>query len=93
MSDIATPHVAFNTVETVETMNEGLVEKLKAHKMQFKTVSYLLVEVEEAYIHCSLHIPILEKVEDAEVLKKFPKGTKGGDAFEVEFSDRAWVTN
>jgi len=70
---------------------EGLAEKLKAHKMQFKTVSYVLVEVEEAYIHCSLHIPILQKVEDDVVLKKFPKGTKGGDAFEVEFLDRAWV--
>ncbi len=70
---------------------EGLAEKLKAHKMQFKTVSYVLVEVEEAYIHCSLHIPILEKVKEAEVLKKFPKGTKGGDAFEVEFESRPWL--
>lgn len=80
-----------------ESMNEelkefkGLAEKLRKHKRQFKTVSYILVEVEEAYIHCSLHIPILEKVEDEEVLKKFPKGSKGGDAFEVEFEDRAWV--
>ena len=57
---------------------EGLAEKLKAHKMQFKTVSYVLVELEEAYIHCSLHIPILQKVEEDEVLKNFPKGTKGG---------------
>ena len=71
---------------------EGLAEKLEAHKMQFKTVSYVLVEVEEAYIHCSLHIPILQKVEDSEVLKKFPTGSKGGDAFEVEFEDRAWVS-
>lgn len=70
---------------------KGLADKLRKDKMQFKTVSYVLVEVEEAYIHCSLHIPILQKVEDKEVLKKFPTRTKGGDAFEVEFTPRAWV--
>ena len=70
---------------------KGLAQELREHKMQFKTVSYVLVEVEEAYIHCSLHIPILQKVENEEVLKKFPRGTKGGDAFEVEFEERAWV--
>ncbi len=69
---------------------EGLADKLKSHKMQFKTVSYVLVEVEEAYIHCSLHIPILQKVEEKEMLAKFPKGSKGGDAFEVEFEERDW---
>ena len=68
-----------------------MAKKLEEHKMQFKTVSYVLVEVEEAYIHCSLHIPILQKVEEKEVLKKFPTGTKGGDAFEVEFVPRTWV--
>ncbi|CAA6819331.1 MAG: Pyridoxamine 5-phosphate oxidase [uncultured Sulfurovum sp.] len=61
----------------------GLAEKLRNHKMKFKSVSYILIEVEEAYIHCSLHIPILQKVEDAESLETFPKG-KGGDAFKVE---------
>ena len=70
---------------------DGHYEQLKAHKMQFKTVSYVLVEVEEAYIHCSLHIPILKRVTDKEVLKKFPKGSKGGDAFEVEHLPRDWV--
>jgi predicted pyridoxine 5'-phosphate oxidase superfamily flavin-nucleotide-binding protein len=70
---------------------EGLALKLKEHKMQFKTVSYVLVEVEESYIHCSLHIPILQKVEEKKVLDKFPKGTKGGDAFGVEFVDRPWA--
>ena len=72
-------------------MFKGLAHKLRSHKMQFKTVSYVLVKVEEAYIHCSLHIPILEKVEDEKVLKKFPTGTKGGDAFGVEFMERSWV--
>ena len=72
-----------------ETMDEelkefdGLADKLKASKRKFKSVSYILVEVEEAYIHCSLHIPVLKKVEDEEVLKAFPSN-KGGDAFNVE---------
>ena len=81
------------TMEDELSAFEGLAEKLRSHKMQFKTVSYVLVEVEEAYIHCSLHIPILQKVEEKEVLKQFPKGTKGGDAFEVEFEERLWVEN
>jgi predicted pyridoxine 5'-phosphate oxidase superfamily flavin-nucleotide-binding protein len=71
---------------------KGLVAKLRKHKMQFKTVAYVLVEVEEAYIHCSLHIPILQKLKEKETLKKFPKGTKGGDAFSVEFEEREWIT-
>jgi len=70
---------------------EGLSAKLKKQKIQFKTVSYVLIEVEEAYIHCSLHIPMLQKVKEDEVLQKFPKGKKGGDAFEVEFLDRPWI--
>ena len=72
---------------------EGVYELLLKHKPPFKTVSYILVKVEEAYIHCSLHIPILQKVEDREVLAKYPKGSKGGDAFEVLHSPRAWVNN
>jgi len=70
---------------------EGLYENLTTNKPPFKTVSYILVKVEEAYIHCSLHIPILEKVEDIEVLAKYPKGSKGGDAFEVYDTPRDWV--
>ncbi len=81
------------TMEEELSAFEGLAKKLRSHKMQFKTVSYVLVEVEEAYIHCSLHIPILQKVEEKEVLKQFPKGTKGGDAFEVEFEERSWNKN
>lgn len=70
---------------------DGLYGMLVANKPVFKTVSYILVEVEEAYIHCSLHIPILQKVEDQEILGKYPKGSKGGDAFEVLYTPRAWI--
>jgi len=70
---------------------DGLYENLITNKPPFKTVSYILVEVQEAYIHCSLHIPILKKVEDKEVLAKYPKGSKGGDTFEVLHTPRAWI--
>lgn len=70
---------------------DGLYETLMSNKPPFKTVSYILVEVEEAYIHCSLHIPILQKVEEKSVLEKYPKGSKGGDAFEVLHAHRDWV--
>ena len=43
---------------------EGTYETINAYKDKYKIVSYTLVEVDEAYIHCSLHIPLLEKVEE-----------------------------
>ena len=70
---------------------DGLYETLILNKPPFKTVSYILIEVEEAYIHCSLHIPILQKVEEKSILEKYPKGSKGGDAFEVLHTQRDWV--
>ena len=60
------------------------------HPDTFKIVSYVLVEVEEAYIHCSLHIPMLEKKAAASYELKFPKYSKGGDAFNVADISRVW---
>lgn len=59
----------------------------------FKVVSYVLVEVEEAYIHCSLHIPMLEKTDVSSYEHKFPKYSKGGDAFKVANIPRSWSTD
>jgi len=70
---------------------EGAYQTLNAHKDKFKIISYTLVEVDEAYIHCSLHIPILEKVDEKTTFKKFPKTSKGGDAFGVAETQRDWV--
>jgi len=56
----------------------------------FKIVSYILVKIEEAYIHCSLHIPMLKKIDKKETEKKFPRHSKGGDAFEVATLPRIW---
>jgi predicted pyridoxine 5'-phosphate oxidase superfamily flavin-nucleotide-binding protein len=64
--------------------------RVKEDKHNFKIVSYILVEVEEAYIHCSLHIPILKKVDKKKSEKKFSKYSKGGDAFEVLDLPRVW---
>ncbi len=52
---------------------------------------WILVEVEEAYIHCSKHIPLLQKLD-----KKIHWGTdeeryKGGDAFKAKGCARPWV--
>jgi hypothetical protein len=51
---------------------------------------WVIVEVEEAYIHCSKHIPRLHKGE-----KEIPWGTddavaKGGDFFGVRDLPRPW---
>lgn len=69
---------------------EGLYEELLINKPEFKTVSYILVEIEEAYIHCSLHVPIFQKVVNKTILDKYPKGSKGGDVFEVADTHREW---
>jgi predicted pyridoxine 5'-phosphate oxidase superfamily flavin-nucleotide-binding protein len=63
---------------------------LKKDSNNFKIVSYILVKVEEAYIHCSLHIPILKKEDTKESEKKYPKYSKGGDKFEVAHLERPW---
>jgi uncharacterized protein len=51
---------------------------------------WVLVEVEEAYIHCSKHIPLLKKLD-----KTIHWGTdnviyKGGDYFQVKDAPRPW---
>jgi uncharacterized protein len=51
---------------------------------------WILVEVEEAYIHCSKHVPLLQKLS-----KEIHWGTddehyKGGDAFKAKACPRPW---
>jgi hypothetical protein len=51
---------------------------------------WIFIEVEEAYIHCSKHVPLLKKLD-----KKIHWGTddphfKGGDAFKAETCCRPW---
>jgi predicted pyridoxine 5'-phosphate oxidase superfamily flavin-nucleotide-binding protein len=67
--------------------------QIKSNPDKFKIVSYVLVEVEEAYIHCSLHIPMLKKIEPKMYEHKFPKYSKGGDAFDVADIPRTYHQN
>jgi predicted pyridoxine 5'-phosphate oxidase superfamily flavin-nucleotide-binding protein len=52
---------------------------------------WVLTEVEEAFVHCSKHVPLLVKLP-----KEIDWGTddtkkKGGDYFQVKHCDRPWV--
>jgi uncharacterized protein len=52
---------------------------------------WIVVEIEEAYIHCSKHIPTMRKLD-----KDIDWGTddtvrKGGDYFKAKHSERPWV--
>lgn len=79
--------------ENLESELQGFPQAFKNIKENadiFKIVSYVLVEVEEAYIHCSLHIPMLQKADPSSYEHKFPKYSKGGDAFEVADIPRHW---
>jgi len=56
-----------------------------------KIMCYIQLEVEEAYIHCSKHIPRLQKL-DKEIHWSTNNETfKGGDAFHVKNHPRPWV--
>jgi len=69
----------------------SIAQKLNEVESSKKVVCYILLEVEEAYIHCSKHIPLLQKMD-----KKIHWSTdsilhKGGDAFHVKKLPRPWV--
>lgn len=75
--------------EALSKINGGY-EKVSENKQNFKAVSYILIEVEEAFIHCSVHIPMLKKID----VKSVPTARvkeKGGDAFDVGNIPREWV--
>src|SRR5712692_1037246 len=51
---------------------------------------WVMVEVEEAYIHCSKHIPLLQKVEKTIHWGTDDPACKGGDYFQARKSPRPW---
>ena len=53
-----------------------------------KPERWVMVEVEEAYIHCSKHIPLLKKVEKAIHWGTDDPACKGGDYFQAKKSPR-----
>jgi len=68
-----------------------VVRRIQNNIFVEKTDFYVLVTVEEGFIHCAKHIPLMEKVD-----RKRSWGTddvikKGGDAFEVKDLPRPWM--
>jgi hypothetical protein len=67
------------------------LQKGVSNKGGLKALCWVIVEIEEAYIHCSKHIPLLKKLD-----KEIHWGTdkvihKGGDKFKAKKSSRPWV--
>lgn len=57
-----------------------------------KPERWVLVEVREAYIHCSKHIPLMEKVERSIDWGTDDEYKKGGDAFKAKGCFRSWYS-
>ena len=51
---------------------------------------WMLVEVEEAYIHCSKHVPLLQKLDKDIHWGTDDEHDKGGDAFKAKACPRPW---
>jgi uncharacterized protein len=52
---------------------------------------WVVVHVEEAYIHCSKHIPLVAKLDKDIHWATDDNVRKGGDYFKAKHSDRPWV--
>jgi len=55
-----------------------------------KPERWVMVEVEEAYIHCSKHIPLLKKLDKTVHWGTDDVACKGGDYFQAKMSPRPW---
>lgn len=58
-----------------------IIESMKRHD---NAIRWVAVEIEEAYIHCSKHIPLLQKKEKAIQWGTDDTKLKGGDFFKVK---------
>ena len=54
---------------------------------------WIMIDVEEAYIHCSKHIPKLKKIKQEIHWGTDDEIFKGGDAFKAKHCIRPWVQN
>ncbi len=79
--------------------NEGLLaqpdvtpEMIKATQTTgpHRPECWMLVEVEEAYIHCSKHVPFLKKLDKDIHWGSDDEHFKGGDAFKAKACPRPW---
>jgi len=67
-----------------------IINELQSTESQKKVIGYILIEVEEAYIHCSKHIPLLQKIDKKIHWSTDSELHKGGDAFQVKNHPRPW---
>ncbi|MBG89277.1 MAG: pyridoxamine 5-phosphate oxidase [Verrucomicrobiales bacterium] len=61
----------------------GEIHREDSRRGQPPTACWVKVDVEEAYIHCSKHVPLLRKVKKEIHWGTNDPGLKGGDYFEV----------
>jgi predicted pyridoxine 5'-phosphate oxidase superfamily flavin-nucleotide-binding protein len=74
----------------------GLPEKTRRQtgaKGSSSPEHWVLVEVEEAYIHCAKHLPLLKKLDKKVHWGTDDEGHKGGDYFKAKASIRSWTVN
>jgi predicted pyridoxine 5'-phosphate oxidase superfamily flavin-nucleotide-binding protein/predicted enzyme related to lactoylglutathione lyase len=74
----------------LQHLPEQIMEELNQEGFR-KPERWVLVEVEEAYVHCSKHIPLMKKLD-----KEIEWGTddvvrKGGDYFKAKNCPRPWT--
>ena len=66
------PHISKATLEELRSKDEP------------QSVCWVVVEIEEAYIHCAKHIPLLAKLDKPLHWGTDEEGHKGGDYFHVQ---------
>jgi predicted pyridoxine 5'-phosphate oxidase superfamily flavin-nucleotide-binding protein len=76
---------AFETLLTRLAGGEPLRDEAAPAKLQPER--WVVVEVEEAYIHCSKHIPLLARVDDE---ARAERDAPGGDYFAAKATPRPW---
>ncbi|OUS17343.1 pyridoxamine 5-phosphate oxidase [Gammaproteobacteria bacterium 50_400_T64] len=69
---------------------KDIVSTLQNTESLNKVIGYVLIDVEEAYIHCSKHIPLLQKIDKKIHWSTDSELHKGGDAFQVKNHPRPW---
>ena len=70
--------------------NDDQVTALTRDKSQKKSERWIMVSVEEAYIHCSKHIPLVKKLDKDIHWGTDDAARKGGDFFEVKKITKPW---
>jgi len=76
-----------------ETALTKALPKVPCLDNEVKPERWVLVDIQEAYIHCSKHIPLFKKLEKTTQWGTDDKAAKGGDFFKTKNCDRPWNKN